>query len=74
MKTVYVMLIALLVSMVSCDPRRSTTSTGKDCSGDALVCDFETECCGDAVIDFSVTRNHWHQSIKVCYFKDSNTI
>ena len=74
MKTVFVMFIALLVSMVSCDPRRATKSTGIDCSGDALVCDFETECCGDAVIDFSVTRNHWHQSIKVCYFKDSNTI
>ena len=60
MKTVYMMLIAMLIAMVSCDSPKATMTTGIDCSENALLCDGESECCGDAVIDFSVTRNHWH--------------
>ena len=74
MKTVCLMFIVALISVVSGDAPKATTTTGLDCSGNALVCDFESECCGDAVVDFSIQRNHWHQSIKVCYFKDMNSI
>ena len=60
MKTVYLMILAMLIQMVSCDPPKPTATTGIDCSTNALVCNFESECCGDAVIDFSISRNHWH--------------
>ena len=69
------LLIAVLcLSFINCEPPRAIITTGLDCSTNALVCNFEQECCGDAVINFGIMSNHWHQSIKVCYFKDQNSI